>query len=222
MKKVFIVLISAIMIASLSVSGFAASFVSSPSGNKAPTLVSFDFESDECNATIKITAYSDRNTLSADGKTAIEAAYTSIKSANDVSSLNADLAALAADKEIKGTNLAVSDLFDVSYENCDATAHADHGKVTVKLSAETLADFVAVMHYVNGSWELVSGATVSGNEVTFTVDSLSPFAIVVDATPDSPPTKDNGNIYILVAVAALSLAAAAVCFKMSRREEGTN
>ena len=33
---------------------------------------------------------------------------------------------------------------------------------------------------------------------------------------------DNGNIYILVAVAALSLAAAAICFKMSRREEGAN
>ncbi len=218
MKKVFIVLLSAVMIASLSLSGFAASFVSSPSGNKAPTLVSFDFESDECNATLEVIAYSDRNTLSADAKTAIETAYNSIKSANDVSSLNTDLAALAADKEIKGTNLAVSDLFDISYENCEATVHASHGKVTIKLSAETLADFVAVMHYKNGAWELVSGATVSGDEVTFTVDSLSPFAIVVDATPDSPPTKDNGNIYLLVAIAALSLAAAVVCFKKSRKE----
>lgn len=221
MKKVFIVILSAVMIASLSLSGFAASFVSSPSGNKAPTLVSYDFESDECNATLEITAYADRNTLSADAKTAIETAYNSIKSANDVSSLNADLAALAADKEIKGTNLAVSDLFDISYENCDPADHANHGKVTIKLSAETLADFVAIMHYKNGAWELVSGATVSGDEVTFTVSSLSPFAIVVDATPDSPPTKDNGNIYLLVAIAALSLAAAVVCFKKSRKE-GTN
>ena len=222
MKKVFIVLLSAIMIASLSVSGFAASFVSSPSGNKAPTLVSFDFESDECDATLKITAYSDRNTLSADGKTAIETAYTAIKSANDVSSLNADLAALATSKEIKGKNLAVSDLFDISVENCEPNAHAAHGKVTVKLSAETLKNFVGLLHYNNGTWELVSNATAEGDTLTFTVSSLSPFAIVVDNTPDSPPTKDNGNIYILVAVAALSLAAAAICFKMSRREEGAN
>ena len=216
MKKVFVVILTAVMIASLSLTGFAASFVSSPSGNKAPTLDSFEFENEDCDATVVITAYSDRDELAADGKTAIETAYTSIKSANDVSSLNADLAALAKSKEIKGTNLAVSDLFDVSYVGCDT--HNDHGKVTVKLSAETLKNFVGLLHYVNGEWELVAGATVSGDEITFTVDSLSPFAIVVDATPDSPPTEDNGNIYLLAAIAALSLAAAAVCFKKSRKE----
>ena len=219
MKKVFVVILSAIMIASLSISGFAASFIASPSGNKAPTLISYEFESDECDATLEVTAYSDRNNLSAEAKTAIESAYNSIKSEDDVSSLNADLAALAADKDIKGTNIAVSDLFDISYENCAPADHADHGKVTIKLSAETLADFIAIMHYKNGAWELVSGATVSGDEVTFTVSSLSPFAIVVDNTPDSPPTKDNGIIYILVAVAALSLAAAVVCFRKSRKAE---
>ncbi len=216
MKKVFVAILTAIMIASLSVSSFAASFVSSPSGNAAPTLVSFEFESDECDATLAVTAYSQRNTLSADGKTAIETAYTEIKSANDVSSLNADLAALAKSKEIKGTNLAVSDLFDVSYIGCDT--HNGHGKVTVKLSAETLKNFVGLLHYANGEWELVAGATVSGDEITFTVDSLSPFAIVVDNTPDSPPTKDNGNVYLLAAIAVLSLAAAVVCFKKSRKE----
>lgn len=216
MKKVFVIVLTAVMIASLTVSSFAASFVSSPSGNSAPTLVSGKFESEECDADLVITAYSQRSTLSADGKTAIETAYTAIKSANDVSSLNADLAALAKSKEIKGTNLAVSDLFDVSYTGCDS--HNGHGKVTVKLSAETLKDFVGLLHYVDGSWELVSGATVSGDELTFTVSSLSPFAIVVDATPDSPPTKDNGTVYLLAAVAALSLAAAAVCFKKSRKE----
>lgn len=216
MKKLLVVLISAVMIASLSLTGFAASFVSSPSGNAAPTVDSFDFENDACRATVVVTAYSQRNGLSADAKTAIEAAYTSIKSSNDVSSLNADLAALAKSKDIKGTNLAVSDLFDVSYTNCDS--HADHGKVTVTLKAETLKDFVGLLHYVNGRWELVSGATVEGGKLTFTVDSLSPFAIVVDATPDSPPTDDNGTVYLLVAIAALSLAAAAICFKKSRKE----
>jgi hypothetical protein len=216
MKKVFVVILTVMMAVSLSISGFAASFVSSPSGNAAPTLVSGKFENDACTATLVVTAYSQRNKLSADAKAAIEAAYTSIKSANDVSSLNADLAALAKSKEIKGTNLAVSDLFDISYTGCDS--HTGHGKVTVKLSAETLKDFVGLLHYVNGAWELVSGATVAGDEITFTVDSLSPFAIVVDATPDSPPTEDNGTLYLLIGVAALSLAAALICFKKSRKE----
>ncbi len=216
MKKLLVVLISAVMIASLSLTGFAASFVSSPSGNAAPTVDSFDFENDSCTATVVVTAYSQRNALSADAKAAIEAAYNSIKSSNDVSSLNADLAALAKSKDIKGTNLAVSDLFDVTYTGCNA--HTGHGKVTVTLKAETLKDFVGLLHYVNGGWELVSGATAEGGKLTFTVDSLSPFAIVVDATPDSPPTDDNGTVYLLVAIAALSLAAAVICFKKSRKE----
>lgn len=217
MKNILVAILSVMMAVSLAVTGFAASFVSSPSGNSAPTVDSFDFEDDSCVADIQVTPYSQRNTLSPDVKDAIEGAYDEIKATNDVSSLNADLAALAASKEIKGKNLAVSDLFDVSGVGCGD--HGDHDKVTISLKAETLDNFVGLLHLVDGEWELVSNATVSGDVLTFTVDSLSPFAIVVDATPDSPPTGDNGNVYLLVAVAALSLVAALICFKKARKEE---
>ncbi len=216
MKKAFVVILSVMMIASLSLTSFAASFVSSPSGNPAPTLVSYEFESADCDATLVVTPYSKRNTLSSDAKTAIEAAYTSVKSANDVSTLNADLAALAKSSEINSKNLAVSDLFDVSYIGCDD--HSEHGKVTVKLKAETLKDFVGLIHYKNGKWELVSGAKVEGDTLTFSVDSLSPFAIVVNSNRYPSQTGDNNTVYLLVAVAALSLAAAVIFFKKSRKE----
>lgn len=216
MKKIFAVILSVMMIASLSVTSFAASFVSSPSGNPAPTLDSFEFESKDCTAGIQITPYSKRDTLTDQGEKDIEAAYANIKSTDDVSSLNADLAALAKSKEINGKNLAVSDLFDVSYTGCDD--HGEHGKVTVKLNAETLKDFVGLLHYKNGKWELVANAKAEGDTLTFSVDSLSPFAIVVDATRGSSDTGDNGGVYILVAVAALSLAAAVVFFLRSRKE----
>ena len=216
MKKIFAVILTAVMFASLALSGFAASFVSSPSTNAAPTLDSFDFEDDTCVADIVITPYSKRDTLSAEGKAALEAAFNEIKASDDVSALNADLAALAQTKGIKnGKYLAVSDLFDVSAVGCNV--HSDHGKVTVKLSAETLGKFVGLLHYKDGAWELVSGATVSGNSLTFTVDSLSPFAVVVDATPDVPPTGDSG-IYVLIAVALASLIAAVICFKKAKEK----
>lgn len=216
MKKVFVVILSVMMIASLSLTSFAASFVSSPSGNPAPTLVSFEFESKDCDADLVITPYSKRDTLAAAGKTAIEAAYNEVKSADNVAALNADLAALAKSKDIGAKNLAVSDLFDVSYTGCND--HGTHGKVTIKLKAETLENFVGLLHYNNGKWELVSNAKAEGDTLTFSVDSLSPFAIVVDANRDSTATDDNSGIYLLIAVAALSLAAAVIFFMKSRKE----
>ena len=216
MKKVLVVILSVMMIASLSLTGFAASFVSSPSGNPAPTLVSFDFESDDCDAGLVITPYSKRNTLTAEGKTEIETAYTTVKSTKDISTLNADLAALAKSKSINPKNLAVSDLFDVSYTGCND--HGEHGKVTVKLKAETLKAFVGLLHYNDGKWELVANAKAEGSVLTFSVDSLSPFAIVVDSNRYSSQTGDNYTVYLLVAVAALSLAAAVIFLKKSRKE----
>ena len=54
--------------------------------------------------------------------------------------------------------------------------------------------------------------------VLLCADSLSPFAIVVDANRDSTNTDDNSGIYLLIAVAALSLAAAVIFFMKSRKE----
>lgn len=219
MKKIFAVILTAVMFASLALSGFAASFVSSPSSNAAPTLDSFDFEDASCVADIIITPYSKRDTLTTEKKTAIEAAYNEIKATNDVSALNADLAALAKTKGINGKYLAVSDLFDVSAVGCDV--HNEHGRVTIKLTAETLSKFVGLLQYKDGEWELVTGASVSGKKLTFTVDELSSFAVVVNATPDAPPTGDNG-IYILIAVAIASLVAAVICFNKAKEKAKAN
>ena len=216
MKKLLVVILSLTMALSMAVTGFAASFVSSPSGNDAPEVDDVVPGDPNCTADVVVTPYSQRHTLTAEGKAAIEGAYNQIKATNDVSALNADLAALAKSKEIKGTNLAVSDLFDVSSVGCQE--HDHHGTITISLKAETLKNFVGLMKLVDGEWKLIDNAKVEGDILTFTVKDLCPFAIVVDATPDSPPTSDNGSIYLLAAVAALSLAAAVICFKKSRKE----
>lgn len=219
MKRMLILVLSVIMTLSMSLTGIAASFVSSPSGNPAPTIDGFDFGDGDCQAELVVTPYSEKDTLPDDGEAAMLAAYNSIKNTNDVSALNADLAALAKSKEIKGTNLAVSDLFDVSYINCDPSIHPEHGPTSVRLRAETLDNFVALLHYYNGAWVLVENATVKNGVLSFQVESLSPFAIVVDASPDSPPTHDSSNAYLFAAIAALSAAAMIICFKKSRKEE---
>jgi hypothetical protein len=134
----------------------------------------------------------------------------------DVTALNADLAALAKKMKIDPAKLAVSDLFDISYVNCPD--HTGHDAFTITIRPEVLKGFVGILHLNGDNWELVEAKAVNGN-ITFTVSDLSPFAIVVDTSADSPVTGDFSNIGFYVAVMAISASALVViAFKLKKRE----
>lgn len=219
MKKVVAFLITVAMLLSLTVVAFAdnGAFVESPSKKSAPTLVSFKIGTADCTAKITITGYADRAALSADGLAAIEAAYATIKGTKDVTTLNTDLAASATSKGLKASSLAVSELFDVSLEGC--TAHTTHTGVEIVITPETLVGFVALIHFDNGEWKLVSNATVEGENLKFTVDTLSPFAIVVN-TEELENPNDTGDTftYVLIALAVLSAAGLVIVGVSSKRK----
>ena len=214
MKKVLAICLMIVMVVSMSVTSCAApgGFVSSPSGNPAPTVVDFDPSNDNCTGWLVITPYGDREDLSDVLRSLLEKAYKDVVNSDDLTKLNAELAKIAADKNIEGQNLAVSDLFDIHVTGCDF--HDGHFGFDITLDADKLSSFVGLLHMnKNGEWELVADAKVVNNNehLQFSVDSLSPFAIVVDTTIDGgdvPQTGDNSMIYvyvILMAVSALSL-----------------
>lgn len=225
MKKVLAICLMMVMVLSVSVSVFAApgKFVSSPSGNPAPIVIDFDPSNEKCTAKLVITPYGDRDELPYALRAMIESAYKDIENYKDLTRLNADLAKLAANKNIEGKNLAVSDLFDIHVVGCDY--HDEHVGFDVTLDADTLNRFVALLHMnKNGAWELVADAKVinNGDHLAFSVDSFSPFAIVVDTTKgaaSAPDTSDNSMIYvyaIIMAVSAVAIIAIAVIRKKSR------
>ncbi len=211
MKKIIALLLVAIMALSVAVASFAApgAFVSSPSGKDAPTLVDYDYKSEKCTAEVVICSYSDRAQLSLAARANLEAAYASVVGAASVSSLNADLADLIAELEISDGVLAVSDLFEVYYKNCDP--HTDHGPVTLTIAPRVIENMVAILHYVDGEWELVGDCSFdeNGTDVSFEVDSLSPFAIIVhDGSVDYDPTTpsaDGGNGALIAASVCIGL-----------------
>lgn len=219
MKKAVALLLTIIMIASLSVVVFAdpGSFVKSPSLNEGPTLVDSKISSDICSAIIKLTSYIKRSELPTELKEALEKAYESIVNTDDVSTLAAEIAKLAADKNIDTKKLAVSDLFDIHYENC--TDHASHGAFTITIKPETVKGFFCLLHYNDGKWEVVSNATVDGENITFTIDDFSPFAIVLDTnlTTDPTPTGDSSNIVLYVFIMAASATAVVVLWRRSKK-----
>ena len=207
MKKIVsLALVLAMMLACAS-AAFAAPFVGSPTTSGGPELVGTTSLSGD-DVAVKITAYRDRASLPADKRADLEAAYQAIADGN--------VGAISG-------NLAVSDIFDISYSD-----FGSHGGVSITLRANSLDKFAAVLHYVNGQFVKVD-ATVNEDktEVTFSVDDLSPFAIVVetaageangsgtgakDAGKTSPQTSDYsaylltvGSVFALFAVAFFAL-----------------
>lgn len=195
MRKIAIALLVILLVASMSIPAFAATaggFVSSPSNNEAPELVEGKNKDKDCTAEIVISAYGDRDKLSAEARQAIEAAYTSIKGAKTLDTLNSGLTDLAKDLKVELADLAVSDLFDIGATACDA--HSEHGEFDITLKADTLKNFVCLMYYQNGSWQIVDKAKVTKDDTNleFKTDVLGPYAVVV-ATGDQAP-DDSGSV----------------------------
>ncbi len=200
MKKITVVCLAVVMMLSMSLTAFADSFIESPSNNLAPEVESVEAPEVPEGETleIEVTPYADADELDAEAEAALREAYADIKGTDDLSTLVEELAEIAEDLGIDVEDLAVSDLFDIS-------ANLDNpGTVTLKLKADTLKGFVALIHYNNGEWELVENAKAENNVLTFSTDEFSPFAIVVDATLNAPQTGDNSNVIIWGSVAAVS------------------
>ncbi len=227
MKKVLTVGIALLMVLLMSVTVFAKpeNFVSSPSGNAAPELIEGTPESEDCEAELVITPYSDRNELSPELKEQFEKAYNEIIAAADLTDLNAELEKIAKDKNIPVENLTVSDLFDISYVSCKE--HEGHGYFEIVLKAEILERFVALLHFNKGTWELIDNAQVKDVNgelrLTFKVKEFSPFAVVIDSEGavdnDPPKTGEDSLIYIIAAaVVAVSAMAIVIIVRKTKKQ----
>ncbi len=230
MKKALVICLMLAMVISISLSAFAApnGFVSSPTSNSAPEIVEFDPEDENCTAILNIVPYADRDQLSDTLLQYFNKAFDEITGTDDLSQLNADLARIADEMNIDGKDLAVSDLFDIHVTGCDF--HDGHYDFDIILKADTLQHFVGLLHMnKNGEWELVADARVTNNgeHLEFSVESFSPFAIVVDATAyegsggvdNVPGTGDNSKVYIYVIIMVVSLAALVFVIAKSKEQK---
>lgn len=190
MKKI-ITLILAITMAFMSVvPAFAVEdgFVSSPT-NDDLTLNDWENEDPECTAELILTLYKDRARLTQFLREQLEKAYEILMNCKDLTTLCDQLANLVAKLGLSAENLAVTEVFDLTYHKCDV--HEDHGYFTIKLGAKALENFVALVHYHNGEWEVVENARVlaDGETLEFKIKDFSPFAIIVD-TGDKVPNEE--------------------------------
>ena len=219
MKKILVICMTIVMALSMTMSVVAApgNFVSSPSGNSAPIIIEVELESEECTLQLIITPYIDRGELAEEAKNNLEKAYKEISEAEDLSELLDKIDDIAADKGASVDSLAVSDLFDLSYADCDI--HDQHGgEVIVTIKPETLKNFISLMFFNGTSWELVEDAAVMGenqDQLKFTTNGYGPYAIVVDAESmsDMPETYDGMAWIPYIIIMIVSAADAIILWK---------
>ena len=203
MKKIVMFFLAIAMVVSMSISVFATAggFTSSPSRNPAPELVSGKNESADCVSELVITAYGDRNDLSEEARREFEEAYSEIIGTQDLSTLNSEIKDIAESLGVEVSELAVSDLFCI--EDTDCENHGNHGRFNIALKAETLNNFVCLLHYYNGEWLVVEDAEVTENgELSFSEKEFSPFAIVV-STGKTPAKSDNSGLITGIIIAVI-------------------
>lgn len=135
--------------------------------------------------------------------------------------------------DVKVEDLVVRDLFDVSVVRDGQVIAIPNGH-TITFSIQTdLSDDVLhfVLHNpVNHDWEVLEEAqAMHDGIITITVDSLGPFAIVVDGAadldvdpsgPSSPQTGESISPMFAAGAAALLCAAAFLFSKGNKRAQG--
>lgn len=226
-----------VMTMSIGVSAVAApnGFFGSPSGNPAPKVISYTMSPAGCGVLV-VTPYGDLEKLAVDEQAMLKRAYNTIVGAENIAGLNADLAELAKKERINAEDLAVSDLFDMSVIGCED--HKTHKVIDVVLEADTLDNFVGLLHMKkNGEFELISAEIIKGKDVVvnkdivvdteikadgqylrFTVDALSPFAIVVNT---GKPASNNALLYGVLAVVVIALVLVVILSKKKKEAAET-
>ena len=228
MKKVLALVLALVMLVASSVCAFAVSnnFVSSPTGQRVPTLIVGGNTAEDCFAWLEITGWADRHTMNEETREKFEAAYDEIIASDDLTELCEGLGTAADALGIPHNALGVSDLFDISWYGCDD--HRNHnGVFEIQIQPELLEDFVALLHYHNGEWVLISNAEVigDGDILSFSVSDLSPFAIIVNkgTNPVEPPFGGDTTqfVFYLVVMAVSGAALVVVGIAMRKSRKGT-
>lgn len=193
MKKVFAFVLAVLCVATLSMAVVSAA----PSPSKdAPVVDSVSSSNADWKGEVK-TYTSNTADIPAEVKATLATA-TAAAQKLDVAQL------------INKNNVAVQDVFDVS-----ATA-GEFGTLTISLNIGKDVNFAGLLQFTNNDWEEVKGATYdkATGVMTFTVDSLSPFAIVVNTTQ----TGDSFNYWLYAVIALVAGTAAVVLFVVGKKK----
>ncbi|MCD8375355.1 MAG: hypothetical protein LUD69_00235 [Oscillospiraceae bacterium] len=192
LKKISSLVAVVLALAMLTVAASAATTTASVESKAAPT-VSAAKDSSGNSLTLTVTAVSAASDSSTDSTVAanLTAAYEEVKNASSLTDVASDFATVLAkvNSSLSVSDMVVRDLFDISLPEGTTVS----GSITISLSVDIDDDAtVLLLHWPSdGDCEVIVPDSLSSGVLTFTVDSLSPFAIVVDSASTSSSTTSS-------------------------------
>lgn len=197
MKRIIATILALTLLSALAVIGVSATdFVPSTDAWEV-RLVSAEANGEDVTGKIIITHYKDRDTLSAEKKAALEAAYEELL--KGVSNVTGDY--------------KVGALFGISYEG--EIPEGTTVKVKLELNYGSGVKEILVKNLKTNKWEKVD-FTLDGNVATITFEHFCPVAILVgspivsDVSKDSPQTGDSNSALVALGALVVCTAAAAI------------
>lgn len=221
MKRVFILLLAAVMTLTMAAPAFAAGFTPSVTAKPAPTVVpqigedgkEYDAIIRDSNGNVSanvssgaliVTPVSEADIASAEIKSRLETAYQAIQSASSLTELNSQLEQTikAISSDISVDDLVVRDLFDVALMG-DYAQYLQEPGSTITVRFELSADsalLLAVLGSMDGvTWSIVSDDLIGrdGYIVEIVLERLGVFAFVFDNSklsvdPNGPKSPQTG------------------------------
>ena len=227
MKKLLVICLTIALVATFGISAFAAGFISSRSLEQAPQLITVkpaggNTGTTSSNSTVRIVPYGNRSTLTPNLQANMEKAYQEINEKQDQSPISSVINTVAKGSNIKLSNIAVSNLFDIHTEDNSGNVIADGDSYSLTLSSSDAENFLGLMkRNSDGTWELVKDAKVEGGMLSFTFTGAAPYAILVNNTANSTaPATGDSNVYPILIITVLSVLAFTVVVLKSKEQNG--
>ncbi len=99
--------------------------------------------------------------------------------------------AIAEANKLYGDDTFVASVVDINVPNASFPY-----KLTINCSNVWAGQTVTVLHKVGDTWERLNPNDISDNSVTVTVNSFSPFVIVIDTNPTSSPKTGDPSLLV--------------------------
>ena len=173
---------------------------------------------DDCHVKIVVTPYPLKETIeSSESRVMIQDCYQIIHETDIPKIQNLDQTELTRYATRAGCDvddLLVRDIFDITkyhFGKTEAEGHdpdwLHHGYVEVTLGVQSLKNFVCLLHYKGGEWEIVEHAYPKDEHTLYLdVNELSPFAIIVheeEGTHGGGSDKDSDYDNVNTGISAL-------------------
>ena len=187
MKKICALIAAVLALQLVSVFALAGGgFTSSPSLEKAPTLIESENRDESCSAVVSVHSYGERDKLDNLFAAIMKDAYDRVVGSEDLGSISPDVKALAEAYGVESKALVASELFAVVICGCEYYEEHEEHNFYIGIQPTVVENFAGLLSYNGVEWKLVETELKDG-VLKFELDEDAAYTILLhDGTGRAP------------------------------------